>query len=131
VGKVVLTWWSIRTLGPWYSYHLIEKEGHELVRKGPYRVCRHPLYAARLFATAGIPLSFGAFLSLPLFLFLDCIAIAWRIRSEDRVLSKAFGDVFESYRRDVSALFPWKWVLGLLYANAMGQDFKSGPDGSS
>ncbi|GEM_PF-2795000 len=109
--KAVMTVWSVRTLGPWYSYHLTRKEGQELVLEGPYAICRHPLYAARFFASAGIPLAFGAFFVLPAILLMDSLAIYFRIREEESVLMHAFGKNYERYRSSVGALLPFKALL--------------------
>jgi protein-S-isoprenylcysteine O-methyltransferase Ste14 len=63
-----------------------------LVTTGPYRLVRHPIYLGLTLLAAGNALSFGsaaAFLSvlaglLPTF--------AWRVRTEERELSRAFGE---------------------------------------
>ena len=110
-AKGILTVWSIRTLGAAYSYHLGGSAEGGLVTTGPYAWCRHPLYAARLFATAGIPLAFGAWACLAAFLAADLLIIGFRIRSEEDVLEGKFGAAYAEYRRRVPSLLPLPPIL--------------------
>ncbi|MHC4600435.1 MAG: methyltransferase family protein [Planctomycetota bacterium] len=109
-AKVLVTVWSVRTLGVWYSYHLSRKPGQELIRTGPYALCRHPIYASRFLATAGIPLAAGAWFCLPVFLTLDAIAVFLRIKEEEKVLKAAFGASFEEYSNEVGSLLPFRSI---------------------
>jgi protein-S-isoprenylcysteine O-methyltransferase Ste14 len=104
--KAVVTVWAVRSLGNAYSYHLCVPSGTRVVRSGPYRWVRHPMYAARLTATVGIPLTFGAWVTLPVILFLDLGAVLHRIREEERLLSGALREEYETYARQTGALLP-------------------------
>lgn len=83
------------------------KEGHELVRRGPYRLVRHPIYSGLLLAAAGTALAFGeirSLLALPV-----AVAGFWmKIRIEEKLLSEAMGAQYSAYRQSVrSALIPF------------------------
>ncbi|KAG9321726.1 hypothetical protein KVV02_006640 [Mortierella alpina] len=60
VGGSVLRRWSYSTLGQFFTYQLVIRPGHRLVKTGPYRYLRHPSYTGALFC-------FGA--AFPLLLF--------------------------------------------------------------
>jgi protein-S-isoprenylcysteine O-methyltransferase len=83
------------------------KAGHELIRKGPYAVVRHPIYSGLLLAAAGTAIAFGHtrnLLALPLVLF-----GFWRkMRTEEQLMLQAFGDQYQEYRKSVkSAMIPF------------------------
>ncbi len=83
------------------------KEGHELIRRGPYALVRHPIYSGLFLAAIGTAIAFGqtrSLLALPLVL-----AGFWvKIRAEERLLSQAMGEQYEAYRQTVrSAIIPF------------------------
>ena len=81
------------------------KEGHTLIRSGPYRLVRHPIYSGILLALAGTALIIGEWRALAGFaLFL--LALVLKLRVEEAVMTQAFPD-YERYRRDTAALIPF------------------------
>jgi protein-S-isoprenylcysteine O-methyltransferase Ste14 len=44
------TWWARIHLGRLWSANVAVKEGHTVVRSGPYRLTRHPIYSGLLLA---------------------------------------------------------------------------------
>jgi protein-S-isoprenylcysteine O-methyltransferase Ste14 len=103
---VALAIWARRHLGRNWSGRIAIKEGHELVRSGPYEFLRHPIYTAILAMYAGIAIVTGEWLGV--IGFVVVLLAYWRkIRLEEAVLDKAFGPAYDSYRRDTWALVPW------------------------
>ena len=101
----LLALWSRRHLGRNWSTKVRIAEEHELVRSGPYRFVRHPIYTAMLGMALGTTIVSGQYHSL---LGLVIIAIAyWRkIRIEEAALGGAFGAEYDEYRRKSWALVP-------------------------
>jgi len=97
--------WSRRTLGSNWSGEVRIAAGHQLVRSGPYRVVRHPIYTAILTMYCGIMLVSGEMHALLAF---AAIALAyWRkLRMEETALAAAFGDEFAAWRQKTGALLP-------------------------
>jgi protein-S-isoprenylcysteine O-methyltransferase Ste14 len=97
--------WARRHLGRNWSAEVRIAAEHELVRSGPYRYLRHPIYTAVLGMYLGSAVVYGeahALLALPL-----VTAAYWRkIRLEERALSETFGADHEIYRRHTWALIP-------------------------
>jgi methyltransferase len=56
------------------------------VRRGPYRLLRHPNYAVVCAEIAVLPLAFGAIEIAIVFSILNASLLSWRIRTEERVL---------------------------------------------
>lgn len=83
------------------------KEGHELIRKGPYAVVRHPIYSGLLLAAVGTAVAFGQdrnLLALPLVLF----GFWLKLRTEEKFMTQAFGDQYVAYQKSVKrAMIPY------------------------
>lgn len=76
---------AIRTLGRFYSHHVMRQDEHRVVSHGLYRVIRHPAYAGMLLANT----SFTVFFLNPVSavaLVLLVAAVVYRIRVEERAL---------------------------------------------
>ncbi len=102
---LALAVWSRRTLGKHWSGKITIKVGHELIRSGPYRWVRHPIYTALLMIYAGTAVVFGEMHSL-LGLVLAVLAYLRKIRLEEANLARGFGESYEKYRSETKALVP-------------------------
>jgi protein-S-isoprenylcysteine O-methyltransferase Ste14 len=58
LGLLLATWARVR-LGRNWSVVVTVKEGHELVKSGPYHVVRHPIYTGLLLAFVGQAMARG------------------------------------------------------------------------
>jgi methyltransferase len=81
--------WTIASLGPYWTTRVITVPGALRVRRGPYRIFRHPNYVIVCAEIAVLPLAFGAIEIAILFSFLNAALLSWRIRVEERALFKA------------------------------------------
>jgi len=76
-----------------------------LVTQGPYRVCRHPLYASTALGGAGQALAAGTARAAALWLALVAVLVARAMR-EEQLLRDAFGPAWETYARHATGLLP-------------------------
>ncbi|MFJ3533244.1 isoprenylcysteine carboxyl methyltransferase family protein [Streptomyces sp. NPDC090132] len=88
-----LRWWCIRTLGHRWNTRVIVVPGLPLVTGGPYRLLRHPNYAAVAAEGLALPLVHGAWLTAALFTVLNAALMAVRVRCEEAALTAAPADV--------------------------------------
>jgi protein-S-isoprenylcysteine O-methyltransferase Ste14 len=98
--------WSRVLLGGNWSATVTLKQGHELVRSGPYALVRHPIYAGFLVAVFGTALVVGEMRALLAF----AIAFAaWleKARREERFLRDEFDGEYVEYSRSVKRLIPF------------------------
>jgi protein-S-isoprenylcysteine O-methyltransferase Ste14 len=106
VAGLLFSVWGRRHLGPNWSVSVTLKDGHELVRSGPYALVRHPIYSGCLLAIAGSALVCeeprGAIGFALIF-----ASLAYKVRVEEQWLADYFGDPYRTYRREVRALVPW------------------------
>ncbi|MGN5632378.1 isoprenylcysteine carboxyl methyltransferase family protein [Streptomyces sp. AC154] len=82
-----LRWWCIRTLGHRWNTRVIVVPGLPLVTGGPYRLLRHPNYAAVAAEGLALPLVHGAWLTAVLFTVLNAALMAVRVRCEEAALT--------------------------------------------
>ena len=98
--------WARLTLGANWSGTVTLKEGHTLVRRGPYRLVRHPIYTGILAALAGTALARGwvhSFVALPV-----CAFGLWlKSATEEQFMVEQFGEEYLRYRQEVPALAPF------------------------
>lgn len=107
MAGVALRYWAFQTLS--HQWHVdvsdIGGERH-LVRQGPYRVMRHPLYLGACMEIVGLPVFFGAWGSL-LFGVLTFIPLeVARAYYEERFLRELFGAAYQTYKDEVWGFIP-------------------------
>ena len=98
--------WAIATLGRHYDVELEIHRDHELVRKGPYRFVRHPLYTGLGLHFAGACLATGNLLLIAGTLVVTYPALYLRAKTEERLLRERFGPAYDEYAREVGMLVP-------------------------
>ena len=84
-----LRWWCVRALGPRWNTRVIVVPGMPLVRRGPYRVLRHPNYLAVVVEGAALPLVHGAWVTALGFLCANSLVLTVRLRTENAALGAA------------------------------------------
>jgi len=99
--------WARLHLGKYWSGMVMVKVGHRIIKTGPYRIVRNPMYTGLFIAYVGAAIAIGellAFISL-----IIGIAFVWiKIKAEEEILSEKFGEEYLQYKRDVmAAIIPW------------------------
>ena len=79
--------WIIWSLGPYWTTRIVTVADAPLMRRGPYRLMRHPNYAVVAAEIAVLPLAFGAWQIALVFSALNAALLAWRIRVEESALA--------------------------------------------
>ena len=79
--------WTMMSLGPYWTTRIITLPDAPLVRRGPYRLMRHPNYAIVTGEIALLPLVFGEIWIAAVFTILNAALLLWRIRQEERILA--------------------------------------------
>jgi protein-S-isoprenylcysteine O-methyltransferase Ste14 len=80
------------------------KEGHTLVRTGPYRIVRHPIYTGLLLAVIGTAVAIGEWRGVLAIIFV-LIGFLRKIRVEEERMSENFPEYAE-YRQQTAVLIP-------------------------
>ncbi len=105
--SVALAFAAIRRLGMQWRIKAVVTQNHELVTSGPYAFVRHPILLAFLGLTFATGLLFATEGRLALAVIIFLAGTEIRVRAEDRLLRRRFGEEFESYRSKVPAYLPF------------------------
>ena len=98
--------WGRVHLGKYWSGIITLKEGHRLIRTGPYRLVRHPLYTGFLTGVLGSALVAATGDALAGFAVM-LIAYLIKIRREEALLTREFGEEYLQFKREVPQLVPF------------------------
>jgi protein-S-isoprenylcysteine O-methyltransferase Ste14 len=102
---VAIAIWARWHLGANWSGVVTLKEGHELIRSGPYRTIRHPIYTGILLALLGTAVAAGEVRGLL------AVAVAWlsfytKARREESFLTQEFGPSFAEHTKHTGMFLP-------------------------
>ncbi|MGB5133374.1 MAG: isoprenylcysteine carboxylmethyltransferase family protein [Steroidobacteraceae bacterium] len=90
----------------WATFFIAGRKEEQLVRDGPFSLCRHPLYLGSIVGAAGIGLTtLSLTLTFALPLAISAIVSMAALR-EDAALLAAHGDAWRGYRDSVPAFWP-------------------------
>jgi protein-S-isoprenylcysteine O-methyltransferase Ste14 len=97
--------WARVHLGTNWSGVVTLKEGHELIRTGPYRNIRHPIYTGILIGFLGYAIVGGQVRGLV------AMAVVWfsffvKARHEEKFLAQEFGPKFEEHTQHTGMFLP-------------------------
>jgi len=105
----ILFVWARRTLGKGYSGHVSVKTGQALVQSGPYRLIRHPAYTGYLLMAMGISLGYSSQAGLVSTFVLLLPSLIYRMKVEERLLTKHFGEAYRQYSEKIKRIIPGIW----------------------
>ena len=105
VGLAFSVWARVH-LGRNWSGNVTVKEGHELIRTGPYRYVRHPIYTGILTGAMGTAICSGT-LRAALGLAIVAVAFIVKLRAEERFMRETFPGQYPQYCEEVPALIPF------------------------
>ncbi|MGA2028975.1 MAG: isoprenylcysteine carboxylmethyltransferase family protein [Verrucomicrobiota bacterium] len=98
--------WARRTLAGNWSSNVTFKQGHELVKTGPYHFARHPIYTGMLLMCLATPVEFGWLRCWLGLLFLS-IGLWIKLKQEEALMLQHFPDEYPAYQKQVKALVPF------------------------
>jgi protein-S-isoprenylcysteine O-methyltransferase Ste14 len=96
--------WARRHLGRNWSASVVVKEDHALIRTGPYRRVRHPIYTGMLLAFLGTVIAVGQWRGLIGFV-LVLLSFLLKSRMEEARMAETFPE-YADYRLHTAALIP-------------------------
>lgn len=100
------TIWARRTLAGNWSSDVTFKRDHELIRTGPYRVVRHPIYTGLLVMCLGTAIPIGQLRGVASLLLVS-VGFWIKLGQEERLLLRHFPEAYPIYQREVKALVPF------------------------
>jgi protein-S-isoprenylcysteine O-methyltransferase Ste14 len=97
--------WARAYLGRNWSGAVTVKVGHQLVRTGPYRWVRHPIYLGMILALIGTAINRGQLRGV-IAVVLLWIGFTMKSRIEERFMTATFGAEYDKYRRATGGIVP-------------------------
>jgi protein-S-isoprenylcysteine O-methyltransferase Ste14 len=97
--------WARWHLGRNWSAVVSIREQHDLIRTGPYRAVRHPIYTGLLLAIMGTVLIVGEFRAL-IALAIVLASFYLKARKEDAWLAREFGETFQGHAKRTGMFLP-------------------------
>ena len=99
----------MKTLSKYYTRVLTTTEEQEIIKKGPYKIIRHPGYLGTMltWSAAGVAMQ-----NLIIFIAgtgMMLIAYFYRINYEEKMLVDKFGEKFNDYKKHTWRILPPVW----------------------
>ena len=106
IGGMLFCVWPRAILRTNWSARVTIKENHELVRRGPYQIVRHPIYTGFLIGLLGTAFVYGF---TGCFVGVLVIGFAFWVKSqtEEQFMMQQFGEQYLQYKQQVRALIPY------------------------
>jgi protein-S-isoprenylcysteine O-methyltransferase Ste14 len=104
VGLAIALWARIH-LGNYWSDKVVLREDHQLIRTGPYRYMRHPIYSGVLLGVLGTALIVDQWRGLLAFALL-LANYTIKAKREERILADRFSEEFAQHRSGTGFLLP-------------------------
>lgn len=102
----LLACWSRYLLGKNWSVSVQLKKDHELIKKGPYKIIRHPIYTAILLLFLGNVIIVGDYRGI-LAIIIVFLSLWRKLKLEEQWLTLHFGESYRNYKEKTKALLPW------------------------
>jgi protein-S-isoprenylcysteine O-methyltransferase Ste14 len=93
-----------RHLGREWSGLVTLKEGHRLIRTGPYRTVRHPIYSGLPLAVFGTALAIGQWRGV-IAVVCNLIGLLRKVQVEETLMVRTFPE-YQEYRQRTAAPIP-------------------------
>ena len=106
IAGLLFASWARVHLGSNWSGTVTIKQGHELIRSGPYAYVRHPIYTGLLAALLGTTVASGT-VHAAIGLAIIAVALVRKSRIEESFMREIFPDNYQRYSAEVPALIPF------------------------
>ena len=108
VAGLLFAIWARAHLGRNWSSRVTIKQNHELIRSGPYRFVRHPIYTGVCAALAGSVLGSDEVHALLGFV-LIAAGLLHKAGIEETFMCEQFGEEYARYQGEVKSMIPFVW----------------------
>jgi protein-S-isoprenylcysteine O-methyltransferase Ste14 len=103
-GLAFAVWARLHLKSNWSGVVTV-KQDHQLIRSGPYRWVRHPIYSGMILAMAGTAVENGRLRGI-LGVLLVFIGFWIKSRKEEQFMRQTFGEQYEVYCQSTGTLIP-------------------------
>tara|TARA_Y100000310_G_C20372612_1_gene664227 strand:- start:58 stop:654 length:597 start_codon:yes stop_codon:yes gene_type:complete len=102
----IIHYWSFKTLNKYYFPTLKLARKHKLIKSGPYKLIRHPIYSTTIFGTFSLSIISNNFILFILSVIIFIGIWFFRIPKEEEMMINEFGKDYINYIKQTGKLFP-------------------------
>lgn len=99
--------WSIWELGVFFSVQVGIQKGQKVVKKGPYKLVRHPSYTGLLLTLIGIGLGLQSLGAVIIMILVFGLTFGYRIHVEEKLLISELNGEYIQYMTETKRLIPY------------------------
>jgi protein-S-isoprenylcysteine O-methyltransferase Ste14 len=107
LAGVALRAWAVRTLGRYFLPVVAVRADQQVVRRGPYRLIRHPTYSGALLTLLGFGLTLTNWAALVALLGCALAGLAYRVHVEEQALLRTLGQPYREYMAQTTRFVPF------------------------
>jgi len=104
-GMTLFTWAGLYLKCAFYGS--VEPETGQIIKDGPYRWVRHPLYLSMIVSLAGFSLMVRSFWGIVSVFALFLPSLIYRAKLEEQALDHKYGSKWQKYARKTAFLVPF------------------------
>lgn len=106
IGGITLRFIAVWSLGKFFTVDVNIQENHKIIKKGVYKVIRHPAYLGSLVSFVGFGISINNWISFWVIIIPITIAFIHRIKIEEKLLLEKFEGDYSDYMYKTYRLLP-------------------------
>jgi protein-S-isoprenylcysteine O-methyltransferase Ste14 len=103
---IIIRWISIIQLNKEFTVNVAIIKNHKLKTDGMYKSLRHPSYLGLLLTCFGLSISMNSILSFIVITVPILLALTYRIKTEEDILIKEFGETYKDYMIKTYKIIP-------------------------
>jgi len=103
---ISIRWISIIQLNKGFTVDVAITENHKLKTDGMYKNIRHPSYFGLILICFGLSIAMNSVISILAITIPILLAILYRIKVEEDILVKEFGEFYEDYKKKTNKIIP-------------------------
>jgi protein-S-isoprenylcysteine O-methyltransferase Ste14 len=103
---MMIRWISIIQLNKEFTVDVVITTNHQLKTDGIYKSIRHPSYLGLLFICFGLSVAMNSYISLFVITIPVLLVIIYRIKIEEDILMKEFGQPYKDYVMKTHKMIP-------------------------
>ncbi len=103
---IIIRWISIIQLNKEFTVNVAIIKNHKLKTDGMYKNLRHPSYLGLLLICFGLSISMNSIISFIVITIPILLALIYRIKTEENILSNQFGETYKDYMIKTYRIIP-------------------------
>lgn len=109
LAGVIIRTTSVWTLRKFFTLSVKVNSDQKIIDTGMYKYIRHPAYTGSILSLLGTSLSFTNLIGLILTIVILGSIYSYRIKVEEKIMEKSFGECYVKYEKNTWRIVPFIW----------------------